>query len=109
MFTNCYRLASINIPNSVTSIGKEAFYKCYSLVSLRIPNSVTSIVNYAFQNCHGLVKLRFDGVVPPTVAHSNAFGNIHTDCIISVPVGSLEAYKTATNYPSAATYTYVEE
>jgi hypothetical protein len=26
-----------------------------------------------------------------------------------VPVGSLEAYTTATNYPDPAKYTYVEE
>jgi hypothetical protein len=53
--------------------------------------------------------MRFEGTTPPTVANSNAFSKVPTDCIISVPVGSLSAYTTATNYPDPATYTYVEE
>ena len=44
------------IPNSVTSIGKSAFYRCNSLTSVIIPNSVTSIGEYAFYECSGLVK-----------------------------------------------------
>ncbi|MCQ2261289.1 MAG: leucine-rich repeat domain-containing protein, partial [Bacteroidales bacterium] len=53
----CYGLAitSITIPNSVTSIGYEAFYGCSGLTgSLTIPNSVTSIGGSAFEGCSGL-------------------------------------------------------
>lgn len=39
------------IPNSVTTIGEEAFYDCYSLASIVIPNSVTSIEEGAFTIC----------------------------------------------------------
>ena len=35
-------ITSITIPNSVTSIGKQAFYLCEGLTSVSIPNSVTS-------------------------------------------------------------------
>jgi len=41
-------LTSVNIPNSVTNIGRSAFNKCISLTSITIPNSVTSIGNSAF-------------------------------------------------------------
>ena len=44
----------ILIPNSVTSIGKYAFYECKSLTSVMIPNSVISIGDRAFFYCTGL-------------------------------------------------------
>ena len=47
-FYDCEPLQSINIPDSVTSIGYSAFEYCKSLQSINIPNSVTSIGPLAF-------------------------------------------------------------
>ena len=48
-FRNCLVMTSITIPSSVTSIGERAFYKCTGLTgTLTIPNSVTSIGLSAF-------------------------------------------------------------
>ena len=48
-----YRSKDTNytIPNSVTSIGDDAFYNCESLTSINIPNSVTNIGDSAFWHC----------------------------------------------------------
>ncbi len=107
-FGNCYSLTSLNIPNTVTSIGSSAFSSCYSLTSVTIPSGVTSIGSSAFNTCYSLGYIKFEPTTPPTVANSNAWTNVPTDCKILVPTGKLNDYKTATNYPDPNTYTYVE-
>lgn len=56
-FSNCKSLPDENIPSSVTSIGKNAFYGS-DLVSIEIPNSVTSIGNAAFFKCLKLTSVK---------------------------------------------------
>ena len=50
-------ITNLIIPNSVTSIGHNAFYGCSGLTSVTIPNSVTSIEHNAFDGCSGLKKV----------------------------------------------------
>lgn len=50
---------SINIPETVTSIGKYTFYQCRSITSLNIPGSVKSIESSAFEGCTGLTSVSF--------------------------------------------------
>jgi hypothetical protein len=56
-FAGCSGLASIEIPNSVTSISEGAFRDCSGLISIEIPNSVTSIGESAFSGCSGLTSV----------------------------------------------------
>ena len=102
-FYSCYSLASITIPSSVTSIGNYAFQYCYSLASITIPSGVTSIGNYAFGGCYGMAEYHLLPTAPPILG-TNAFQSIQSECIIYVPTGSLEAYQTATNWSTYASY-----
>ena len=53
-FMGCTSLTSIEIPDSVTSIGFVTFGLCASLISITIPVSVTSIDSGAFVGCSSL-------------------------------------------------------
>ena len=53
----CKNLTSIIIPDSVTRIGDDAFYKCTSLTSITIPDSVTNIGEGAFGSCTSLTEI----------------------------------------------------
>ena len=56
-FISCHSLTSVTIPNSVTSIGDNAFHGCHSLTSVTIGNSVTSIGYRAFYGCSDLTSV----------------------------------------------------
>ena len=55
--SNYNSLATINIPNSVTTIGQSAIKNCKSLKSITIPDSVTTIENAAFSDCTSLESI----------------------------------------------------
>ena len=70
-FYGCSGLTSITIPNSVTSISSEAFFGCSGLTSVTIGNNVTSIGNSAFYNCSALTSITISNSV--TSIGANAF------------------------------------
>ena len=51
-FYKCSNLISVNIPDSVVSIGSCAFYDCTNIVKLNIPERIKYIGSYAFLGCH---------------------------------------------------------
>ena len=74
-FYQCNGLTSVNISNNVASIGYRAFCSCSELVNTTIGNSVTSIGYEAFFDCHGLTNLAIPNSV--TSIGSGAFYNCY--------------------------------
>lgn len=56
-FSNCYNLKKIDIPRGVTNISYGAFSGCTNLESISIPETVTSIKGELFSHCTGLKKI----------------------------------------------------
>jgi hypothetical protein len=61
-FKNFEDLTAVSIPNSVTSIGSSAFQNCVKLTAVSIPSSVTSIGDLAFKGCSLLKNITLQRV-----------------------------------------------
>lgn len=55
-FSGC-SITSITIPNSVTTIGEEAFSGCSNLSNITIPNSVNIIGDGTFSGCRNITTV----------------------------------------------------
>ena len=84
-FGGCKSLQSINIPGSVTSIGDDAFLFCTSLKSINIPGSVTSIGDRAFLFCKSLKSIKIPDSV--TSIGDEAFRGCESLQAIKIPDG----------------------
>ena len=103
MFQSCSSLASIVIPDGVTSIYERVFQSCYSLASIVIPDGVTRIAASAFQYCYGVAFYDFTNHTSvPTLTNTNAFTGIAADCEIRVPAALVDEWKAATNWSTYA-------
>ncbi len=109
-FKGCSSLTSINLPNSVTTIGAETFYGCSSLTSINIPNSVTTIGAYAFSYCSSLTSINIPNSV--TTIEEYTFRNCSSLTSINIPnsVTIIEEYAfrdcsslTSINIPNSVT------
>lgn len=61
-------ITSIKIPNSVVSIGNEAFWFCTSLENVEFGNGLKNIGHYAFRGCESLTEIKIkDGI--ETIEH----------------------------------------
>ena len=96
-FRDCRSLTSVTIPNGVTTIGGDAFSDCSSLTSVTIPNSVTTIGGWAFSGCTNLQKVNIGKSV-------KAIGKYAFDYCTSITQISSEAVVPPTCESGVFTY-----
>ena len=99
-------LRRLIIPEGITTINNN-FQSDTALTYVSIPSTTTYIAADAFYDC-GPNWFRFYAVNPPALGSSSAFlytqgGNTYGSWMM-VPYQSLQAYKTADNYTTFATY-----
>lgn len=70
-----YNNNKIEIPSTITSIGKNCFYECTSLQSLDIPSSIQQLEEFTFYACHSIKSLQLPTTI--TSLGTYCFG----DCI----------------------------
>ena len=92
----CNKLATLTLPENISSIGAYAFYGCKALTTFTIPQGVSEVDAYAFRGCTGLTDVYCMPLDVPTTA-SNAFNNSNIgNATLHVVVSSYNAYKNAT-------------
>ncbi|MCM1333288.1 MAG: leucine-rich repeat domain-containing protein [Bacteroides sp.] len=91
-FRYCSGLTSVTIPNSITTIGLRAFQYCSGLTSVTIPNSVTEIGVAAFDNCKSF-KSVYCQWSEPIECDLYFPDDVIKNAVLYVPKGCTAAYR----------------
>ena len=84
----CDGLTSVNIPDSVTSIGRAAFMESSNLTSVTIGNGITSIGDQAFYDCGSLKEVTCLATIAPELGNLVFTKSYVWGGVIRVPIGS---------------------
>ena len=92
-FANC-GLSAITLPESLISIGNNAFIGCKQLTRLELPASVTTVGVAAFQRCTNLQQIDMPGVIRMGKSAFADCTSLHTldigDQLTSIPQQAFE-------------------
>ena len=90
-FDSCYELTAINIPESTIEIGEEAFANCGGIKEIKIPENVKIINKKAFYHCYSLKNF----VIPEgvTTIGDNVFERCGSLESINIPASVTELGK----------------
>lgn len=91
------------------TIDSSAFLGCEQLTSVFIYGLVSSIGGNAFKGCSGITSFTITSLTPPTLSYQGIFGYVtggftNPPCMINVPSGSVNDYKSAPIWTNYAEY-----
>jgi hypothetical protein len=100
-----YSLKAMIFPKSISSYGGYLFIYDKIIRSLVIPSTMLNIAGNTFSNMLSMAFYDFSHhTAVPTLANTNAFTDIPTDCKIIVPDALYDEWVAATNWSTYASY-----
>ncbi len=106
-FASCTNLEKITLPDTIMSIGDDAFWFCSSLTNVVIPDSVTSIGEAAFAGCSSLTSVVFGDSV--TSIGERAFAGCSSLTSVVIPDGVTSIGWCAFDNCSSLTGVYITD
>lgn len=110
VFGSCYMLEDVDISNwsyDALSSNQMMFSSTRFISRIEFDESLSVMSAQMFNSSLPLcTTFIFHSVIPPSMANVNAFGTINSEAKIYVPDNSVNAYKTATNWSTYASYIY---
>lgn len=100
MFANCNTLKSIELPNSVKTIGSNAAINCTSLNTITLSSSLEKIGSGAFFDCPELRTIYSKSTIPPSIYYETFPNGAYMFANVYVPKGTLSEYQNADNWKS---------
>ena len=96
-FANCSSLTTANVGNGVQTLPTNCFSECTRLQSLELGTGIQTIADYSMYGCSSLTSVTCHMNPPCTLNNSNshAFQGISSNCILYVPRGTKDAYIAA--------------
>ena len=101
-FLNCKNLTSVSIPNTVTSIGMNAF-SCSGITSVSIPSSVINIHNGAFSYCSNMTSINVNASNTIYTSIAGVLFNKSGTTLMQCPAGKSGSYTVPNNVTKITT------
>ena len=94
-YGNWRLMGTLEIPQDVASIGKEAFANCRSLEGIVFPEGIESVRDGAFKECYGISSIVCKGEMPAYVEGTAFEGVAKDNFTLEVPESAIAQYQAA--------------
>ena len=94
-YGNWRLMGTLEIPQDVASIGKEAFANCRSLEGIVFPEGIESVRDGAFKECYGIGSIVCKGEMPAYVEGTAFEGVAKDNFTLEVPESAISQYQAA--------------
>ncbi len=102
-FAGCTSLTDITLPTSLNTISQRAFFGCTSVTNISLSSTINSIGAEAFAGCLNVEQMTCMAGMPPA-ASANSFNGIDSEIPVTVPMGGIDYYRTATGWNHFTNY-----